>query len=228
MTSRQHAPGTVRAGVVALGSTDMSDPRHYSIQFEADELRDLLGRVQSSGDRLNTLLNDFQTMTHIEAGVAQREHDSMRQVVVPNYIISHVTNDFEKRAEERGLKLVFDMDRELPEINIASNQIVRALTCLFDNALKFNNENGSITIRTLKKTGEAAIVVEDEGVGIDSEYHTKVFDKFYQVQKELTQQKGAGLGLSIAKSLVEINGGRIDLESAPGKGSTFSIFFPAS
>lgn len=106
----------------------------------------------------------------------------------------------------------------------------QSVCILLSNALKFAPEGSSVIVTTdRRKNGDVAVVVSDAGIGIRAEYQEKIFSKFYQVDSSLTRHyQGTGIGLSIAKSIMEAHGGRIELESRPEKGSTFTLLFPGA
>ncbi|GMW03727.1 MAG: hypothetical protein AMXMBFR84_48610 [Candidatus Hydrogenedentota bacterium] len=107
-------------------------------------------------------------------------------------------------------------------------RIGQVLTILLSNAIKFTRPSGHIQLAvTLDGEGALRIAVQDTGIGIDPRYHRRVFDKFFQVDSTWARRyEGAGIGLSIAKSVVEAHGGRIELSSVPGKGSSFTVVLP--
>jgi signal transduction histidine kinase len=104
----------------------------------------------------------------------------------------------------------------------------QALVNLLDNAIKYTPAGGIIRLGTcLAPSDEVIIEVSDTGPGIASEHQSKVFDRFYRIDKARARETGGvGLGLALARSAVEMNGGRIELESEPGKGSTFRVVLP--
>jgi signal transduction histidine kinase len=106
--------------------------------------------------------------------------------------------------------------------------LTNVLSRLLDNALKFSSQTGGqVVIRARSEDGWSKISVEDEGVGIPETEIPRIFDLFYQVDRNQYEEQGIGVGLTIARELVEIHGGRIEVESEVGKGSTFTVVLPS-
>ena len=152
------------------------------------------------------------------------------RVQVEQVMLDHiVTRQFErgiKLAVERGVAL------ELVECEAApvwgdTVSIGQVIFNLIDNALKYTHEGGKVEV-SLKSEGDSAVLtVSDTGVGIGAEDIPHLFDRFYRVDKARTREAGgAGLGLSICNNIVESHGGRIEVRSEPGEGSTFSVYLP--
>ncbi len=133
-------------------------------------------------------------------------------------------------AMNKGLSFSFDVDYTTPEITADPNRLVQVFINLIGNAIKFT-EKGSIGVKTMRRNDKVRIEVHDTGIGISREDRAKLFKKFFQLPKKgLTRQEGAGtgLGLTITKEIVNLHGGRISVESEPGKGSTFWFTLPIS
>ena len=107
--------------------------------------------------------------------------------------------------------------------------LVQLFLNLIENAIKYNTPGGRVRIALRENPSMARIDITDTGIGIPSEEQKRIYDRFYRVDKAMSrQQGGAGLGLSLAKWIVDMHDGRITLQSMPGKGSTFSVFLPLS
>jgi len=133
-------------------------------------------------------------------------------------------------AEEKGVSLAV----EVPDNAIYTwgdrDKISQVLGILLNNALKFTDKGGKVTVRAAMKTHRTvSFEVADTGIGIDQKYHEKIFAKFFQVDSSKTRQyEGAGIGLSIALNIVQAHNGSISVQSAKGKGTTFTVHFPNS
>ncbi len=126
------------------------------------------------------------------------------------------------------LELKKDIDGQLPMVAGNQDRLIQVLVNLLSNAVKFTKE-GSVTCRARLSNDENVTSVIDTGIGIAKDDQEMVFEKFWQVDDALTSKtEGTGLGLSICKQIVEQHGGRIWVESAPGKGSIFSFSLPCS
>jgi signal transduction histidine kinase len=128
--------------------------------------------------------------------------------------------------EQKGLTLIMDVEKDLPAVTGDLDRFIQVMLNLISNAVKFTPQ-GSVTCAARKINNEVVLSVTDSGIGIAKEDHPKVFEKFKQVGDTLTDKpSGTGLGLPICKEIVEHYGGRVWVESEPGKGSTFSFTIP--
>lgn len=151
-----------------------------------------------------------------------------RRLFSPAYLIQEAVSSFHPAALARDITLEMDVEGNLQPTWCDRQKMDQVLGILFNNALKFTPEGGKITVRAECDPDRTfRISVADTGIGIRKEHHQKVFDKFFQVDSSKTRRyEGTGIGLSIAKSIVEAHGGRIYLESEEGKGCTFFIELP--
>jgi signal transduction histidine kinase len=129
-------------------------------------------------------------------------------------------------ASSASLELRVDLDHELPDIWGDRDRLLQVFENLIGNAIKFTNAGGSITVGAAPRDHEVVFRVADTGSGIAPENLPRVFDRFWQASR--TGRIGAGLGLQIAKGIVEAHGGRIWVESAAGSGSTFFFTIPTA
>ena len=112
-------------------------------------------------------------------------------------------------------------------IHVNRDRIKQMLINLVDNAIKYNKENGTVNIKASKNTGILTLSVEDTGIGIDPAHHSRVFERFYRVDKGRSRSMGGtGLGLSIVKHIVNLYNGDISISSKPGKGTRFTVQLP--
>jgi len=176
--------------------------------------------------RLGLLINDLLDLTKLEAG--------KMDIKLTPYPIDRVIDDSVEGliawANTKSMVFVKEIQENLPEGKIDVTRIIRVLNNLISNAIKFTPNNGTITIRAhLYNDHEIVVTVEDTGVGIPRNELDKVFSRFYQTAERVaTDVSGTGIGLSIAKEIVELHGGKIWVESDSGKGSKFSFTIPVS
>jgi signal transduction histidine kinase len=182
-----------------------------------------LGRVQASARHLLELIDEVLMLSRLEAG---------REVIVPREIIVADLLDqaavmVEPMAKARRLQL--EVRRPSPELTVETDagKLRQILLNLLTNAVKFTDE-GSVTLSAAEDGDErVAFRVEDTGAGIAPEHHDRIFDSFWQVQQTMTRRVGgAGLGLNVARQLARLLGGDVTVESAVGKGSTFTLRLP--
>lgn len=175
--------------------------------------------------RLGRLINDLLDLTKLEAG--KLELKPQPQSI--EKIINECVEGLVTWAKTKSINIEKKIQEGLPEVNVDADRIIQVLTNLIGNAIKFTPNNGNITVEAvLHKDKEAIEVsVKDTGIGIDKENLTKVFDKFYQVgERTHTDISGTGIGLSIAKEIVELHGGNIWAESEKGYGAKFIFTLP--
>jgi signal transduction histidine kinase len=186
--------------------------------------RHFLEIVKTNVDRLSELVIDLLDTARIEAGRVRLEPESVQV----SSIVGEVCDSLAETIRERGLTLVVETDPAMPPVRADRNRLIQVLMNLLSNAYRYTPDGGSITV-SVRPTDDAILVeVTDTGIGIAPEDQEKIFERFYRVDHELVnQQMGTGLGLPIARSLVELHGGRLWLESESGVGSTFSFTLPA-
>ena len=202
-----------------------------NLRLEEDTVRASVLKVKknintiiSEGERLTDLINDLLDVTKIEAGKVEWE---MKPVSVAE-IIKLVSDLTSSTFEQHGLELECDVEDDLPEITGDKYRLEQVLINLFSNAIKFT-ENGYIRCRAWMINSEILISVKDTGEGINKDDQESVFEKFRQVSiVPKDKPRGTGLGLPICKEIVNRHGGRIWVESEPGKGSTFSFTLPVT
>lgn len=173
--------------------------------------------------RLLKLVNNLLDITKIDSGFFYINLGSYNIISIVEDSALSVIN----YVESNGLKLIFDTNIEEKIINCDIDSIERIMLNLLSNAIKFTPEGGSIFVNVISEDNMLKISVKDTGIGIKEEDIDLIFDRFRQVDKSFTRNhEGSGIGLSIVKSLVEMNGGTISLLSKYGKGSEFTIKFP--
>jgi signal transduction histidine kinase/ActR/RegA family two-component response regulator len=188
-----------------------------------EKQKEILKIGRENAVRLNRLIDALLNLTKIEAGVMPMDVAKTDL----GLLVQETATEHAYVADSRKIKL-FKTLPQSPLFTYCDKEKVReVLVNLVSNALKFTPEGGSITLSLRPWEGEALICVEDSGQGIDPDDVPKLFNKFAQVGgKRPPGVKGTGLGLAISKGIVELHGGRIWVESLPGKGSKFYIILP--
>jgi signal transduction histidine kinase/CheY-like chemotaxis protein len=185
--------------------------------------RESLERVQRNAKLLLGLINDVLDISKIEAGKVEID----RQAVSLPLLARQIESDYREAARNKGLTFRTEVAPGLATLTTDPARVLQIVANLVGNALKFT-ERGSITVRFEPREEERwAIVVSDTGIGISEEEHAAIFDEFRQGEApEHRGRGGTGLGLAIVKKLASILGGTVSVESAPGKGSRFTVVFP--
>lgn len=182
-------------------------------------------RLRSSLDRIMTLINNMLDVSKLEAGKVTLEETAFD----PRDVLQAVVSTLAPNAERKKIPLRVEVGEAVPERVIGDPvKLDQALTNLVGNAIKFT-ETGLVTLgaERIRTAGEVAYVhffVRDTGIGIPAEKHALIFDPYGQADASVARRfGGTGLGLTITQKLLEIQGSRLRLKSAPGKGSTFSF-----
>jgi histidine kinase len=183
------------------------------------------GQIHAEADRLNRLVDDLQELSRVEAHAYQLD---FRPLEVSS-LVQTVTKRLAPQAQSKRIFLDLNLTPDLPPVLADEDRAIQILTNLTGNALQYTPEGGRVTISAKRTNGEIQISVRDTGVGIPPEHLSRIFDRFYRVDKSRSRQSGggSGIGLTIARAIVEAHGGRIWVESAgEGQGSTFIFTLP--
>ncbi len=184
---------------------------------------DYLKDIHSSGKHLLSLINDILDLSKVEAG---RMELDLATFDLPS-AISNAMTLVRERAQRHDITLAFDADPALGEANADERKFKQILLNLLTNAVKFTPDGGRVEVRARREADDVEVAVHDTGIGIAPEDQEAVFEEFRQVGRNYTnKQEGTGLGLALTRKFVELHGGRIWLESEPGKGSTFTFTIP--
>jgi signal transduction histidine kinase len=184
-----------------------------------------VGDIHTSGKHLLSLINDILDLSKIEAG---RMELQLSEFMLPDVLATAITL-VRERAMRHGITLGLDVAPGVGSIQADERKIKQVMLNLLSNAVKFTPEGGSVRVAA-KLNGEAVEVsVTDTGVGIAPQDQALVFEEFRQVGSDHARKaEGTGLGLALTRKFVELHGGSIRLESAPGRGSTFTFTVPRS
>ncbi len=228
----QNAQSAVRArdDLVAVVSHDLRNPLNV-IQMQArmiqralvpqdTKLKQAMNRIERGAWRMAVLIEDLVDMTKLEEG---------RFVVEPRpETVGRVVGDamelLEPLAERKSIRLTLEISNPEQLVQADTDRIHRVLTNLVGNAIKFTPEGGEVRLVTEQGTGHVRFTVIDSGKGISAEQQPHVFDRSWQGER---RSDGSGLGLYIAKSIVDAHGGEIGVESEPGKGARFHFSLPS-
>jgi signal transduction histidine kinase/HAMP domain-containing protein len=188
-----------------------------------DKQEEFVADILSSGRHLLSLINDILDLSKVEAG---RMELHLAPFNLP-LAIENALSLFRERAKRHGISLSLTVDEGLGEFVADERKVRQILLNLLSNAVKFTPDGGRVSVNAALTNGCAEISVCDTGTGIAEEDREVIFEAFRQVGRDQTQKReGTGLGLTLAKSYVELHGGKISLESQLGKGSTFTFTLP--
>jgi signal transduction histidine kinase len=189
-----------------------------------EQAEDLVATIRSEAMRLSNMANNFLDLARLESGRVQLARDHVNLFGVIREIILLQT----PQARTRGIEIVFDPPPGVPHVIGDRDRIKQILLNLVSNAIKYNRENGRITIRLSAGDEFVQIAVQDTGPGIPEDALPHIFNKFYRVRSTEGYTEGTGLGLSIVKQLVESHRGKIEIETAAGVGTTFIVSLPSA
>jgi GAF domain-containing protein/anti-sigma regulatory factor (Ser/Thr protein kinase) len=188
----------------------------------SEKMRTVLERLQSNGRHLLGLINDVLDLSKIEAGQLTLSLNDYSLGDMVHGVVSAV----EPLAAEKRLAFTAQVAPDLPSGHGDERRLSQVLLNLVGNAIKFTDK-GEVAVRVSVTNGAFTVAVCDTGPGIPMVDQAKIFEEFQQADSSITRKKGGtGLGLSIAKRIIEMHGGRIWVESEPGKGSTFYFTLP--
>jgi len=179
--------------------------------------------IHSSGQHLLSLINDILDLAKVEAGRMELE---VSEFNLPSALQNAMTL-VRERAQAHGIALKLRVDEKLGQIRADERKVKQIVLNLLSNAVKFTPDGGRVEVDAHVNDALAEISVKDTGPGIALEDQATLFEEFRQVgQYTAGKQEGTGLGLALTRRFVELHGGKISLQSAPGKGSTFTVTIP--
>lgn len=189
-------------------------------------LKRFLKIINKQSDRLNAIIEDLLILARLE-----QEDDERAQVDFNAVPIKKVLKSAIKLCRPAAIKKKVDILLEVNNISpkINPDLLEQAIVNLLDNAIKYSPERGQIIVKSGQVDQEVEISIMDQGTGIPKKHLPRLFERFYRVDKARSRdQGGTGLGLSIVKHITQIHGGRVEVDSVLGKGSTFNIYIPHS
>ena len=185
--------------------------------------KELVTSAKEDCYRLTKLARELLQLAKIESGRIQLHEEELHL----GEVVASSVRSLLLQFQEKNVRLVVDVPQDLPPLRADEQQISWVITNLVTNALKYTPRGGTVTVSGLRHDDGLCLEVRDTGVGIPREFLGKVFDKFVQVKQTSDTTPGSvGLGLAIAKEIVEMYGGHIWVESEVDKGSTFAFVLP--
>ncbi len=222
----------MKTDFIAITSHELRTPLGI-ILGHASLLQDSIGKehqeemdtIVRNSMRLKEILEQFANIDKLELGLSHLH----RTRISIGPLVKEVVDAFQDAASEKKIKIKIDPPATQIFIDADMEKIAIALRNLVKNALTFTNEGGQVRLKVEQVPGYAKVSVIDNGIGIPEDEQERIFQRFYQVEKHLTRRHGGmGLGLSIARDMVEMHGGRIWVDSVEGKGSRFTFILPTN
>jgi signal transduction histidine kinase len=186
-----------------------------------EKQRDYLGDIRLSGRTLLAIIDDILDLATMDAGTLELK---LSPVKVRD-VIEAAVQGVEERLKQNNVALDIGIEPGIDEFVADGRRVTQMLYNLFSNAIGFSDAGGTIKLTCGRENSMLAFTVEDQGVGIPEDYQPAVFDRF-ESRSHGSRHRGAGLGLSIVKSLAELHGGTVSLESAPGRGTRVKVLLP--
>ena len=188
-----------------------------------DAQKTIVNQAMDATKRMIELVNDLLDVSRIEEGRFGVKPKKQSVAVV----ITRVTEAMQKQAVHKGVELRLDVPAALPEADIDASKMAFALGNIVDNALKYTPRGGDVVVKAAREGDSVLITVADTGIGIPANEFDRVFTKFFRSRKALLYHTdGSGLGLYVAKNIVEQHGGKMWFTSVENKGTTFFVSFP--
>jgi two-component system, OmpR family, phosphate regulon sensor histidine kinase PhoR len=192
------------------------------VQTEEKE-QEYYGTILQETERLTHLINNILNFSRMEAGKKQYHFEQ----IVLNDVVADIMKTYTSHLEQEGFAVVVQLAKNIRSTSADREAVAEAFINILNNAAKYSIVDKYIRVKTEQTESMCCVEVEDHGIGIEKHHHKKIFETFYRVSTGLTNNiKGSGLGLSLVSHIMDAHGGMIELESKPGKGSTFRLLFP--
>jgi signal transduction histidine kinase len=225
---RALAAKRAREDLLATVSHDLKNPlnaiklstRTLAGRVEGDRTKETVARIDRAAERMSRLIGDLLDAARIEAGV-------LKAIARPESVSALIESALEMLrliAADKNIRLVAAPSPAAGLVSCERNLILRVFANLIGNAIKFSPDGSSVSVRAEPQAGQVVFSVADRGPGIPAEQAAHAFERYWQ--QEGSDRRGSGLGLYIAKGIVEAHGGRIWLESTPGRGTTARFTIP--
>lgn len=187
----------------------------------SEQQKEILALGKRSTERLIRLVSDLLDLSHIEAGKMELK----KEKIDLGALVEEALKGYEREIAKKQLALQKEIEPNVGLLTGDRDKLTEVIINLLNNAIKYTSK-GSITVTLMGRAQEVRFEIADTGPGIPEKYFEKVFDKFERIMTE--KQEGTGLGLPIAKDIIELHKGKLWVESEPGKGSTFIFTLPRS
>ncbi len=205
-----------------LGAITMATHLLPRPEMSHEQLEQTIHSIHDETYRLNTLASSFLDLARLESGRVQFHSRAINLKT----LLEECRNVMLSQAAENGIQIKIEIPADLPNLTADRDKLKQLLLNLLSNAVKYNRPNGSVTLKVQATEKEFILSVQDTGIGIPEKALPNLFQKFYRVQDAEGKPSGTGLGLSICKQIVQGHGGRIEVHSKLGEGTTFIVHLP--
>ena len=231
--TQQRVASRASGGFVAQATHELRTPL-TNIRLYVEEAIDLndsdpgersrcLNVINQETRRLERIVGDMLSVAEMESGAQSLRLGDVRL----DRIMNDIRSEFEAQAQDRGVALAFDLPPKYPVFGADREKLTLVLHNLLGNAIKYTPSGGAVNVRVTANDSELRFEIRDTGIGIDQAQQERVFEAFFRTDEARAGGfAGTGLGLAIAKEIVTMHGGEISLDSASGKGSTFTLRIP--
>jgi len=190
---------------------------------EKEKVAELVGRAERQSQDMLALINDMLSLTRIRS----MEEAEGQETVALGPLVADVVESAQNAAQKKKITLTTEIEPDLPSLVVVRNQMKQLFAVLVENAVKYTPEGGAVTVSATSDEHAIRVAVKDTGIGVSPEDREHIFDEFYRAPNARSHERvGTGLGLTIAQKVATDLGGRIELESTPGRGSTFTVLLP--
>ena len=181
--------------------------------------------IRKESERLTALINNILDFSRSEAG--RKEYD-FRETDIAE-LVRNTLDSYRFQIEQQGFALDEQIESGIPRVRVDREAIARALVNLVNNALKYSDNEKFLGVKLYREQSVLKLEVSDRGIGIERHEQARIFEKFYRTCDPLVHNtKGSGLGLSLVRHITHAHGGEVEVESTPGRGSTFTLSLPLS
>jgi signal transduction histidine kinase len=188
-----------------------------------DKVEEYYRIIRTESERLTALINNILDFSRIEAG---RKEYEFRQTDVGE-LVTNTLESYRDQIDQQGFTFEQSIDPDIPAVRVDREAIARSLVNLLNNALKYSDREKFVGVKLYRTDGVLKLEVADRGIGIARNEQSKIFEKFYRASDPLVHNtKGSGLGLSLVRHIAHAHGGDVEVQSIPGKGSTFTLTLP--
>jgi signal transduction histidine kinase len=217
VSSVSHELRTPLTSIKAYTETILRDPK-----MTDEKKREFLISIDEESNRLADLVNGLLEISQLESGSVE----VLKQYVDIKIVIEQTVSSLRRSAEEKNIRIHVNVCSDIPNLWGNESKVRSMISNLINNAIKFTPRDGYVQVDVQHQHDELIICVSDTGMGIPKEEIPKIFDRFYRVHQPGKQIPGTGLGLAIVHEVAVLHGGKVEVESELGLGTTFKIFLP--